>query len=171
MPNKSKYQRLKEEGKCPDCEQKTGSLEFIYCRECRQKRADVEYSHKNGSWKKKTSFKCVDCKKEFPVTDPRQGTICKSCQGIRGLNQRYLTKYKKTYDQIISIYESQNKKCAICSKVLDKPGEGSKFFRTNQACVDHNHKTGKVRGILCGRCNTKLGTFSEDELRIIAKYI
>jgi hypothetical protein len=32
--------------------------------------------------------------------------------------------------------------------------------------VDHDHKTGKVRGLLCNTCNTSLGLLSEDKNRI-----
>lgn len=41
--------------------------------------------------------------------------------------------------------DAQNAKCAIC----EKP---EAMFK-NKLAVDHNHKTGKVRGLLCYRCN------------------
>jgi len=47
--------------------------------------------------------------------------------------------------------ETQNGKCAICAIRLDS---------TSKAVVphvDHDHATGKVRGILCSNCNTTLG--------------
>ena len=41
---------------------------------------------------------------------------------------------------------SQDHKCLICGTPLQE----------KRRCIDHNHKTGEVRGILCVRCNTGL---------------
>lgn len=50
--------------------------------------------------------------------------------------------YGLTLDEFDEMVKKQRGKCAICKK-KPKP-----WF-----CVDHNHKTGKVRGLLCPRCN------------------
>lgn len=47
----------------------------------------------------------------------------------------------------------QNNRCAICRQ---------KFQGTNYPYVDHNHKTKKVRGLLCLRCNMALGQLKDD---------
>lgn len=49
--------------------------------------------------------------------------------------------------------------CAICKKVCDV---------RNRLSVDHNHKTGAVRDLLCHRCNVVLGMLNEDEDLIIS---
>ena len=66
------------------------------------------------------------------------------------------------YDQLLS---SQGGVCAIC-KTPPKPGGR----RLN---VDHDHKTGKVRGLLCHRCNRALPWMSDssDRLRAAADYL
>jgi len=56
------------------------------------------------------------------------------------------------YNQML---KAQGGVCAICHK------EDSKG---NHLSVDHDHSTGKVRGLLCGRCNLALGGFSTQEL-------
>ena len=61
------------------------------------------------------------------------------------------------------MYEIQDGKCAICSCSI---AEGTEVH------VDHNHATGVVRGLLCGRCNSGLGLFLESPaaLRSAAAY-
>lgn len=46
----------------------------------------------------------------------------------------------------------QENRCAICAKVFTKTPH-----------VDHNHLTGKTRGLLCGPCNHGLGLFYDSE--------
>jgi len=60
----------------------------------------------------------------------------------------------------------QGGKCLICE--TEKPG-GCKTYMS----VDHNHTTGKVRGILCGNCNTILGIAHDnpERLRKAADYL
>ncbi len=48
--------------------------------------------------------------------------------------------------------------CEICNIILDKKD------------IDHCHETGKVRGVLCPRCNKALGLFS-DNLNVMEKAI
>lgn len=48
----------------------------------------------------------------------------------------------------------QNYKCAICNE---------DFKKNEKICIDHNHETDKVRGLLCGKCNTGLGLFNDDK--------
>ena len=46
--------------------------------------------------------------------------------------------------------------CAICKTLPEHPGVNGKLH------VDHNHKTGKVRELLCWRCNRVLGLLADD---------
>ena len=63
-------------------------------------------------------------------------------------SSRLWHKYKLTLEQYDEMFEQQNGVCAICSGVnLDG----------RRLVVDHDHKTNKVRGLLCTGCNTKLG--------------
>lgn len=51
-----------------------------------------------------------------------------------------------------ALFLSQGRRCAICQTI--DPGRRS-------FAVDHDHTTGRVRGILCGRCNAVLGLAKE----------
>jgi hypothetical protein len=60
-------------------------------------------------------------------------------------------KYGLTIKQYEAMLEEQGNRCAICHRASDKP-----------LCVDHNHATGKVRGLLCWHCNIALGKLQDD---------
>jgi len=69
-------------------------------------------------------------------------------------NKDHQLKYKFgiTLEDFDRMVESQNGLCAICD------GENVKINgKIVSLAVDHNHETGKVRGLLCNGCNTSLG--------------
>lgn len=63
--------------------------------------------------------------------------------------------YKISVETYQAILDTQNGVCAICEKI-----EVHKKYK--RLSVDHNHITGKVRGLLCSRCNLALGYLKED---------
>lgn len=67
----------------------------------------------------------------------------------------------KEYDHLLI---AQNGVCAICRKAETKMHVDGSFTLS----VDHDHVTGKVRGLLCSKCNTGLGCFSDDSLKLRA---
>jgi hypothetical protein len=72
----------------------------------------------------------------------------------RGKELNYRYRYKLELDQYQKLIEFQQGGCAICRKPC-KSG--------HQLCVDHNHKTGEVRALLCKTCNNAIGLLQEDE--------
>lgn len=112
--------------------------------------------------------KCCHCKEERPVSDftkrlrNRDGlrSRCKYCDRasekayrLENPNSSRLAKVRQVYglnaDEYIQLLTEHDNKCRICKS--DK-----------RLGVDHCHKTGKVRGILCTRCNTGLGMFGDN---------
>ncbi len=71
-------------------------------------------------------------------------------------------KYGITLEQYEELFEKQHGKCVLCNKMSGK-----------RLSVDHNHKTGAVRGLLCFRCNYGIGYFKENILTFkkIIKYL
>mgnify|MGYP000928686993 CR=1 FL=1 len=61
----------------------------------------------------------------------------------------YMTRYGLTSEQVTAMKESQNGDCAICKGEM------------HRMVVDHDHATGKVRGLLCHACNVKLHALDE----------
>lgn len=67
---------------------------------------------------------------------------------------RMQRKYGITLDDYYDIIESQDNQCAICGTSISD--------LDHTAHLDHCHDTGKVRGVLCRRCNTGIGMLNDD---------
>ena len=99
--------------------------------------------------------------------------VCKPCRNEWAHSNRdttrrveYANKLLRRYGMTIEQYDimlrAQEGRCAICR--TDKPkGHGGKTFH-----VDHDHTTGRVRGLLCSPCNSGLGHLGDDPDRIRA---
>jgi len=122
---------------------------------------------------------CTKCGLEQPLTlfwkkkgsPDGHDTRCKQCRnGIRNSDpetkerkRRAALKHKYgiTVEQYDSMLESQGGVCASC-------GLGEVRKETENLAVDHDHKTGQVRALLCQKCNTALGLLDDDPLKISA---
>jgi hypothetical protein len=82
--------------------------------------------------------------------------------------RRYLswvkTKFGLEKEELIKLQQKHNNKCALC---FDSPSKNKKLH------IDHCHQTGKVRGLLCFKCNWYLAMVERDHhiLRRIEKYL
>lgn len=64
-------------------------------------------------------------------------------------------KYKITENDYEKLFQLQSGGCAICKQPCATHGK--------TLSIDHDHKTGKIRGLLCINCNSALGLLKEDE--------
>ena len=121
--------------------------------------------------------KCSTVKdlEEFAVHKTRKdghSSVCKECLITNVNNWRKVdprrkinSNLKNLYDITLCEYEeilkNQNGRCAICDKKSVENLRGKLF-------VDHCHKTGIVRGLLCHQCNDGLGKF-KDKIELLLK--
>lgn len=73
------------------------------------------------------------------------------------------TKYGLTMELFREMLETQGHRCPICGNDIAEQAGGN---MAATACVDHCHKTGKVRGLLCGPCNVGLGSLGDCPSRL-----
>lgn len=66
-------------------------------------------------------------------------------------------KYKMSVEQLKALYTAQNGLCAICG------------HSSARLCIDHDHATGKVRGLLCDRCNGHVVVVLERDAHLLDK--
>ena len=96
-------------------------------------------------------YLCQEC-----VDTEQQGFQLRK-QGVS--NQHYL-----------ALFEAQDGKCAICGVT---EGHRSKNSKVCRLAVDHDHRTGQVRGLLCNSCNRGLGRFKDsiENLEAAIRYL
>lgn len=69
-------------------------------------------------------------------------------------NITYKSKYGITLEEYNKLLTSQNNACAICKSSGDECGRA--------LAIDHDHLTGKIRGLLCSKCNISLGNINDN---------
>lgn len=136
--------------------------ELIVCKNCKigkpEERYDLTYAkNRRSTLRRKVCKECRNARKK--LLDTRHGT------GLRRYNMG--KKYGLTIDDYLALSKSQNDKCAICG-LVNTFGPW-----TTKLVVDHCHKTGKVRGLLCDKCNRALGQFNDDaeRMELAIKYL
>jgi hypothetical protein len=132
---------------------------------------------------KTAKFRCAICKKsklaaDFPLAPTKKNGIayrCKEC--IRAYDRRRYDadpqkhrdvakwrmlkcKFGLTKEQWMTKFDAQGGKCAICFRDMSELPLTLKDKRG--ACVDHDHETGKIRDLLCSRCNQGIGLLGDD---------
>ena len=126
------------------------------CKIIKEITAFARLSKKSKSYKQfKNGIKpwCKECYKEYGNKYMRK---LRETSGSKG--DHYKNKYGITRDQVTVMLEERNYKCDICNQESD--------HRYDKLCVDHNHKTGKVRGMLCFSCNVLIGQAKDDPIRL-----
>lgn len=69
-------------------------------------------------------------------------------------------KFNITLEDYNQLSEAQNNLCKICNKP-------ELSTRNKVLCVDHCHKTGKIRGLLCSTCNRAIGLLGENKENLL----
>ncbi len=118
------------------------------CSQCEEvKSGDLFY--KSGNMLDGLASLCRDCQKKY-----RKRNRARSDSERDTSRKRYLAKkYGITYEDYDNIFSAQNGLCKICLKSSEK-----------MLVIDHDHDTGKVRGLLCSKCNVGLGCFMDDRV-------
>lgn len=131
------------------------------CTKCKSIKPTTQFGNK--SWVNadgsKTSAKkshCRQCVNESNINRYHNNP------NTREAHRRASYKHRiKSYGLTEEEYESLWDRCGGCCEICGVKSVGLLF-------IDHNHTTGKVRGLLCSKCNSALGFLNED-FKIIEK--
>jgi len=143
---------------------------YFRCKICKQEK-DYKWNHENMAhkiayskeWKLKNKTKVNEWNKQDRLKNPekykewsrrgreRLGLIrsLKDVTRIRGI----------TLEQYYAMVGRQENLCAICGYQETRKNKNGDVARL---CIDHCHRTGNVRELLCHSCNTGIGKFMDD---------
>lgn len=171
--------------RCPSCGETKTSDEFgrnrslsdglsFYCRACNRARSNEHYRKRRAalgkqvrdlSWVPDGYRWCPTCEQAVPVEDYIRnaaapsgfGGRCKPCHNTMSKDAYWIRQYGLTRADVDDLRDEQGDVCGICGE--RKPEH-----------LDHDHSTGKVRQLLCQRCNH---LFRDDPalLRAAADYV
>lgn len=154
-------------------------MQIKICSRCRQEKFVNEFRKSKGGKDNLRSI-CKQCDKEYNKkysvehkeeskkrsrtwhkNNPRRYKLWPSVKRFRNSEKGKLLlkkctlryKYGLTPEQHKEIYVQQNGCCAVCGIIIEY----------NKIVTDHDHKTGKIRGLLCYKCNHFISAVEDNE--------
>lgn len=133
-----------------------------YLAEWRNKNRDriKEYNRRNGKLnrqRRKSRGLCMWCGRRKPRKDRTYCALCADRHKVLR-RRRTVERYGINEKEYTMLLKKQKGRCGICRKLPTRKA----------LAIDHNHKTKKVRGLLCGNCNNGLGRFKDSINRLKA---
>ena len=121
-----------------------------HCRECQRAR--------KRAYHKENRTKFVAKAKAWAEANPER--YREQHRGIQ--HRKRLRRFGITQAEYDALLSAQAGLCAVCGQ-LPPVHHCRRFAGADSLSIDHSHKTGKVRGLLCRKCNLALGNISESE--------
>lgn len=103
-----------------------------------------------------TTRTCVECGEDYHPTSPPQKYCSGKCFNAVQRRKKIRKSEPRVYLEALEyakLLVKQDGKCGICDTVPTG---------RQRLCVDHDHATGRIRGLLCHRCNTAIGLLRDD---------
>ena len=123
------------------------------CKHCGVEKPKSEF-HKRSGYKDGIRPFCKECRRAYEIDNYHKNKdnrpYCYEIDKDRKLKKTYGISFVE-YEKMLN---AQNGGCAICGTT--KTGKRKAFH------VDHCHGTGRVRGLLCGNCNSGIGNLRDD---------
>ena len=168
---------MDETKRCPDCKTDKPLTEFrrnkalpdgisFYCRSCFRRRDQVGYERRRRARGHKLRADrgptpeghryCSWCRTFVPLSEwatniastSGLSSYCIPCNRVAKMHSYWRRRYGLTQEEVVELKVVQGGLCALCR---ERPAKH----------VDHDHRTGQVRGVLCFQCNAGLGQFAD----------
>ena len=122
------------------------------CPKCKIEKDETQWYFRDRAHKIFGSY-CKVCDDERKRETTRQ-RLKDPAKRAKQNKQKRLWKYGLSEEMFIGLLNRSNNSCEICQS-------------TKKLVIDHCHKTGKVRGVLCWSCNIALGHFQDKEEKLL----
>ena len=131
-----------------------------HCNKCNQDKEEALFSKKTCA-PDGLNHSCKQCDAVYrksragidSYASYRQTPKGKAARSKHSRKYRLKSEYGITPEEFEDMALEQDYKCAIC---------GDSNFKDHRLCVDHDHTTGKIRGLLCSSCNRSIGLLKDD---------
>jgi hypothetical protein len=138
------------------------------CPKCGVLKPASEF-HKNKNTKTGLQVYCIPCYRKINRDWYERKGQEKKHKYREYSAKRRIELYGISVEEFAELHQKQNGRCAICQQEETALHLGKK----KRLAIDHDHKTGKVRALLCADCNRAIGMMGDDpaRLRAAAEYI
>lgn len=155
------------EKKCTGCGQIKPETDFYQQRNALRSQCKSCYSIYNKEYRIKHHDKALEYSRTQGCGWERNNSRERWKISDRDKHSKYLFRtYGINIEKYEAIFRTQGNVCAICKQPCNRS-------TTDRLCVDHDHQSGIVRGLLCFQCNVGLGKFKDNAniLRAAADYL
>lgn len=121
---------------------------FSYCKKCRNKKREERRKNNLSESRKKSNNKRAN---KYRINNKEK--IKENYCPIKAKNKRLKNQYGIDLNWFNQKLIENNFKCFICNNTINH----------KTGVVDHCHKTGKIRDVICNKCNTAIGLLKENE--------
>lgn len=125
------------------------------CNKCQEEKPLSDF-HKNKATKDGHQYFCKECSNQRCLDDYHDKVNKEPHHNADRSKRQACKKYGITTDQYDEMLAKQNNRCAICETHISELKNKTNF------CIDHNHETMAVRGLLCGPCNAGMGMLGDN---------
>lgn len=123
------------------------------CLNCKEEKAINEFDRHKG-YKGGVRSWCLKCKNAENLAHYHRNKHLNPYVYEKDKDIKLRRAYGISYAEYLTMLDTQQGGCAICGVTTN--GKRKAF------AVDHCHSSGKVRGLLCSKCNTAIGSLQED---------
>lgn len=144
--------------------------ELRHCTACKERKALSEFPKNKACSQGRTRVcrKCTSASSRRWVANVGKKNPNFVANRLLSQEKDRAKRYGLTLEELEAMKVKSAGKCEVCENPPSGRGTSGKSLH-----IDHCHSTGKIRGMLCARCNLTLGRFGDDSnlLRKLAEYL